>query len=91
MTNYINPDFAKRLAEDDFESLKPKAIDFIMTNLRKDTKWHRCYSLKQSMTSRIGYCFQADMYEFLKECGFSVKIDNDGDHLAKATYRKNKP
>jgi hypothetical protein len=89
MNKNTNPDFAKRLTDSEFNLLKSKALDFIMNNLKKDNTWHRCYSLKQKMTSRIGYCFQANMYEFLKECDFSVKIDSEDDHWAKATYRRN--
>ncbi len=70
------------------EALRPKAHDWIKNYLKKDTQWHRCYRLKQPMTREIGYCYQADMYDFLQELGFEVMVDHKGYHWAKATYRK---
>jgi hypothetical protein len=83
----INPDFASKLPPEEFESLKPKALEFIHSRLTKDKEWNRCYQLKQTFTREVSYCFQADFYEYLRMAGFSVKIDERGDHLAKARYR----
>ncbi len=38
MKNNINPDFTPRLTYREFDLLKPKALDFIKTNLNKDNK-----------------------------------------------------
>ena len=87
MTTKTNPDFATELPAADREVLRPKAHNWIKKYLRTDISWHRCYYLKQKMTNEIGYCYQADMYQFLKDLGFEVKIDGSGDHLAMVTWR----
>lgn len=84
----MNADYNKRLPPKEFEELQPKALEFISDYLKRDRKWQRCYRLKQQFTSRVGYCFQADFYQFVKELGFETKIDERGDHFAKAKWRK---
>lgn len=83
-----NPSYTKQLDLSRFDEIKPSCIEFIKTYLRKGDRWTRAYSLKQAMSSRIAYCYQADMYELCRLAGFQVKVDGQGDHWVKACYRK---
>ncbi len=69
------------------EELRFVAYLFIDAYFVHSQEYSSCYSLKQAMTSRIGYFYEADMYDFFKERGYRVKIDN-GCHLVRAKYGK---
>ncbi|MGK7948251.1 MAG: hypothetical protein AB4368_05460 [Xenococcaceae cyanobacterium] len=83
----INPDYCQTLPTDKKNKLRPLAHDWIDYNLVESSQWQSCYSLKQAMTREIGYCYQADLYDFLRETGLKTKIDQRGYQYAKAGRR----
>jgi len=83
----VQEDFKTRLSKEDYETFKPAIHNFIVQYYRKGNRWRRCYGVKQAITSRTHFIFQADLYEYLKELGFKVKIDDTGDHLCQVVQK----
>lgn len=81
-------DMRRQLCDEDFLAKAPLAKQFIKKCFKKDERWNSCYSLKQKMTARIGYFFQADMAEYMRMCGYEVKMNSDCQWFVKASYKK---
>ncbi|ACK72695.1 hypothetical protein PCC7424_4328 [Gloeothece citriformis PCC 7424] len=84
----INPYFNQSIGTQRLNILTQDTLDILRAYLKKDSSWNRCYRLKQQFTSRFGYCYQKDFYDLCEAAGFSVKIDEEGDHLVKAQWKR---
>jgi hypothetical protein len=80
--------FEEQISKEVYEELKPYVMEHLKKFTIKSKSWNRCYVIKQLITSELGYFFQKDMYQYLKEYGYETKIDANGDHLAKVERRK---
>ena len=88
----------KRISLEDFEYLKPVALDFISAHVKKGYRWRGVYSLNEKFNLYVQEfsfytkieCFSADFYEYLKLANFEVKREKNGTFVAKVVFTKKK-
>lgn len=85
----------KRISPEDFEYLKPEALNFIKNWIKKGYKWRGVDSINEKFNLYIrgfcsdsGQCFTADFYGYLSLVGFEVKRANNGTFLSKVVFIK---
>jgi hypothetical protein len=85
-----------RITLEDFEYLRPVALDFISAYIKKGYRWRGVYSLNEKFNLYIQEfsfcteieCFSADFYEYLKLANFEVKREKNGTFVAKVIFTK---
>lgn len=88
MLSNKNSDSDRRLNSKQRKIVKPVILQFMQDHLRASAQWHSCYRLKQFLTARTVYCFEADFYDFALELGYKGRLRTNGNGFeVKATWK----